>query len=378
MVIPFNDLSRSIGNDRTQIDVAISRVLNSGHLIEGPENEALAEELSGYLGVEDTILVGNGTDALEIALRSMGVKADDYVITVANAGGYTTSAVRQIGALPLFVDIDPSDLQMAPESLVRVLEASDVKPAAIVVTHLFGAAAPIENLISLAKGFGIPVLEDCAQALGVEVRGRKVGTFGDASTTSFYPTKNLAALGDGGAIFTSDNRIFEKARKLKQYGWASKYHSELRGGQNSRLDEIQAAVLRFRLSKLPSRNERRREIFKSYEAVDNLGGRFPHRDNQSFVPHLAVFVASSRTETMSLLQGEGVEMMIHYPFPDHLQPANSDLKRVSLPETESLSQMLFSLPLFPEMTGSEISAVTEALANLKPPGRPVNEPIARI
>lgn len=370
-MIPTNDPLRAIDSQREEIDEAIARVLSSGWLILGPENEALSAELSEYVGCEHTILVGNGTDALKIALLSLGVKAGERVVTVANAGGYASAATRDIGAIPEYVDIREGDLEMevdGPFGLEKLLTHNEETPSAIVVTHLFGKAAPIERIKEIAASHKIPIVEDCAQSFGANVKGKKLGTFGDVATTSFYPTKNLGALGDGGAIFTSNSRIAERARSLRQYGWTDRYNSEAAGGQNSRLDEIQAAVLRLRLRNVEESNRRRRAIQRRYMSAANQNPtvRVPHSFDESYVAHLAVILLSNRGRAQEQLRALGISTDIHYPVPDYQQRAFADFAPQSLPITEKQAQRILTVPLFPEMNEREIQRVEEALGSLTP------------
>lgn len=366
MAVPFNNPGRAISSQRAEIEGAIARVLDSGCLILGPENEALSEDLSRYLGVRHTVLVGNGTDALEIALRAVGVGPGDTVLTAANAGGYASTAAALLGATPSFVDIDPDSLQMDPESLSSALSVLDGRVKAVVVTHLYGQVADVEAIAALCTKAGVALVEDCAQALGARVRGKPVGTFGDVSTTSFYPTKNLGALGDGGAIFTQSDEMAETVTQLRQYGWADRYRSVVPGGQNSRLDEIQAAVLRVRLAQLDELTERRRAIHSRYRSVSSPWGTLPHLEGEGFVAHLAVMVTDEREQLVSHLTAAGIQTAIHYPIPDHHQPAFWHAGEFSLPVTEDRARKILSLPLFPELTEEEITRVMDALASGEP------------
>ena len=370
-MIPTNDPLRAIVDQREEIDEAVARVLSSGWLILGPENQALSTELSDYLDCQHTVLVGNGTDALKIALLSLGIEPGEKVVTVANAGGYASTAIRNIGAIPMYVDIRDIDLEMdvdGPFGLEKLLAGNKPTPSAIVVTHLFGKAAPIAEITEIASRHNIPVVEDCAQSLGAEVGGKKLGTFGAVATTSFYPTKNLGALGDGGAIFTSDSDIADRARSLRQYGWTDRYVSAIAGGQNSRLDEIQAAVLRLRLLNIEESNKKRREIQKRYKDAANQSEliEVPHDFDESFVAHLAVVLVDNRDWVRKKFQAKGISTDIHYPVPDHQQAAFSNFAKIPLPVTESQAARILTLPLFPEMTEAEIQRVEEALNSLTP------------
>lgn len=360
-MIPFNDPGRSVALSRKDIDAAIDRVLRSGWLVLGPENEALANEISDFLEVDHAVLVGNGTDALEIALRCLDLQPDDQVVTVANAGGYASTAIRQIGAIPVYVDVDEETLQMNPHHLIEVLEERAGNIAAIVVTHLFGHAAPIQRIASIAKNAGIALVEDCAQAIGARVGGQSVGTFGEIATTSFYPTKNLGALGDGGAIFTGSSELANKAQQLRQYGWSDRYNSVQPGGRNSRLDEIQAAILRLRLQDLEVMTLRRQEIYRAYQSIQSPWGYLPLKTTEAFVAHLAIFVSDRRDELATHLANHRIGTSIHYPLPDYLQPGFM-APSASLSVTDKMAGRILSLPLFPELSSEEVERVCLALA----------------
>lgn len=365
IVVPFNDLGRGTRDLRTQIDSAIARVVSSGWFVLGPEHDALETELSEYLGVKHTINVGNGTDALELALAAVGVSAGSQVVTVANAGAYTSTAALLLGAEPVYCDIDPTTLLMSVETLETTLASLAEKPQAIVVTHLYGALAPISELVTVAHKHNIAIIEDCAQSLGATFEGRRGGSFADISTTSFYPTKNLGALGDGGAVFTNNDELADKVRRMRQYGWASKYSIEHRHGKNSRLDEIQAAVLRVKLPLLDARNERRRLIHSSYVMAEHDGVRLLNRSDESFIGHLAVIVADDRDAAKTHVEAAGVKTDIHYPIPDHKQKFPEFTPRsMPLEVTEWAAQSVFSVPLFPELIEQEVKSVTEAIGSI--------------
>ena len=361
--IKINDLERAVRMQRSDIDVAVRRVLDSGWYVLGPENAALEHELSEAIGVPSTVLVASGTDALQLALAGVGVSAGDHVFTVANAGGYATTAIVALGATPHYADVDPETLLMSQASLERAVDRDGVAPAAVVVTHLFGRSAPVDEIVAWAHSRGIRVVEDVAQAMGGVWGGRPLGSFGDAAITSFYPTKNLGALGDGGAVFTADPDVATRVRRLRQYGWSEKYVVAEPHGRNSRMDEIQAAVVRMRLPLLESLNARRRAIHARYEAANP--GVMTASVAHDFVGHLAVLQVDDRPKAVQSFRERGIGTDIHYPVPDHRQPAWAT--SVSLPVTERASSRVLSVPLFPELTEAEIDAVCAALAEL-PPG----------
>lgn len=357
--VPFNDLARGTTASRDLIDGAIARVLDSGWFVLGPEHDSLERELADYLGAGDAIAVGNGTDALEIALRGLGVESGASVVTVANAGGYTSTAVRAIGATPLYADVDEATLQMTVATLDAALASAERRPSAIVVTHLFGAVGDIQGIVTRASELGIPVVEDCAQSLGATVGDRKAGTFGTVATTSFYPTKNLGALGDGGAIFTSDHELADRLRKLRQYGWESKYRASVIGGRNSRLDEMQAAILRAKLPQLDGWNERRRDIHRAYEAAVT-GDQLVNTVTRPYAGHLAVLDCDDREATRARFVDAQIRTDVHYPIPDHQQPL-ADPTAIRLPVTDRSAVRILSIPLFPELTDDEVERVCQVL-----------------
>lgn len=360
--IPFNDLKRATDLGRRDIQNAITRVLNSGWYILGPEHDALETELAEFIGVKHAINVANGTDALELGLAALGVESGDFVLTVANAGGYSSTAALLLGAEPVFVDVDPGTLLMSVETFEAALKCLPEKPKAVVVTHLYGALAPIADIARVAHSHGILVLEDCAQSLGASINGKLSGSLADVSTTSFYPTKNLGALGDGGAVFTNSDEFAESVKSMRQYGWVSKYSIEHRHGRNSRLDEMQAAILRVKLPLLNSQNERRRAIHKCYESVGHDGARVLNRASESFVAHLGVVVASKRKQARAHLDASGVKTDVHYPIPDHRQKFPDFTPRIMpLEVTEWASERVLSVPLFPELTDAEVAAISRAI-----------------
>jgi dTDP-4-amino-4,6-dideoxygalactose transaminase len=358
-----NDLSRAIVQQRAALDEATAEVLDSGWVVLGPQVSAFEDELATYVGAAHAASVANGTDALTLALLALGCTTGDKVATVANAGGYSTTAIRGVGATPVYVDVDRRTALMTAETLAPALEMG---VSVVVVTHLFGAMADVAAIVELCHSRGVKVLEDCAQSIGAERNGVRAGSVGDASAFSFYPTKNLGALGDGGAVCTSDPEVHASVRSLRQYGWDSKYHIGRPGGRNSRLDELQAAILRRRLPLLADGNERRRAVHRRY--ADALGAdRVFGTDDPSFVAHLAVLDVPDRAAAAASLEAAGVGTDVHYPVPDHLQSvAGIDGLGVvagSLPVTEELAGRILTVPCFPELTDDEVDRVCEVLAS---------------
>lgn len=361
--IPLNDLRRDSDAIAPDLEVAMDRVLKSGWYVLGPENEQLEVELAEYLGVGHCITVANGTDALQLALTAVGVTTGDTVLTAANAGGYTSTAARAIGAVPVYADVDPSSMMLSVDTLEESLRALPEPPAAVVITHLFGRAADMTAIMTWADRHQLPIVEDCAQSLGAKHNDRQTGSFGKVAITSFYPTKNLGALGDGGAVFTEDPGLAAKIRSLRQYGWTSKYRADVRHGRNSRMDELQAAIVRVKLPMLDVWNERRRWIHEQYEKVVTGNARLVNRSGPDFVAHLAVLEVDDREAVAACLAAAGVRTDVHYPVPDHRQPI-ADVSHVALPETERVASRVLSVPIFPALTQEEVERVTSALSML--------------
>lgn len=363
--IPLNDLRRHNSACRDELAAVASEVLASGWYVLGANVAAFEREFASYCGVTHTIGVGNGTDAIELSLRALGVGSGHGVVTVANAGMYATSAIVAIGAYPVFVDIDDASLCLDVGLLESALAE---KPAAVVVTHLYGRLAEIERVVAAASKHGVPVIEDCAQAHGAETRGKKAGSFGDIGCFSFYPTKNLGALGDGGALVTSRDELAERLRRLRQYGWSSKYVAETGGGRNSRLDEIQAAFLRVKLRHLDEWNALRRSIAARYTSrIANPHISLPAEAGAEYVGHLFVVRTKLRESLREHLRASGVTSDVHYPIPDHRQACVAGRSRAaSLPRTELACDQVLTLPCFPEMTDNEVEEVIDACNRWKP------------
>jgi dTDP-4-amino-4,6-dideoxygalactose transaminase len=261
----------------------------------------------------------------------------------------------------VYADVDADSLLLSPATLDAALRRLPIAPKALVVTHLYGAMVDMPAILPIAERHGIAVIEDCAQSLGATIDGRKAGSFGRIATTSFYPTKNLGALGDGGAVVTNDPELALSVARMRQYGWVSKYRIGLDHGRNSRLDEMQAAILRVKLPLLDGLNNRRREIHTRYEAA----GATVNSSSETFIAHLAVLRSPERDSARELLKESGVTTDVHYPLPDHLQafPTNRPAP-VSLPATERAAEEIYSIPMFPELTDDEVSRVCEALATV--------------
>jgi dTDP-3-amino-2,3,6-trideoxy-4-keto-D-glucose/dTDP-3-amino-3,4,6-trideoxy-alpha-D-glucose/dTDP-2,6-dideoxy-D-kanosamine transaminase len=357
MQVPLNDLARVHAPHATALREAYERVVRSGTFVLGDEVRAFEAAFAAYCGTGHCVGVASGSDALEIALRAVGVAAGDTVATVANAAMYATLAIRAIGALPVYVDVDERTLTMSPSAFADVANAS---LRAVIVTHLYGRLADMTPILAAAGKANVPVIEDCAQAHGATRDGKRAGAFGAAACFSFYPTKNLGALGDGGAIATSDPGLADRVRALRQYGWTSKYRVSHAGGRNSRLDELQAAFLRAKLPSLDRENARRREIHNAYvDAIRHAQIRVPVLATEDHVAHLAVIRTAARESLRSHLRSRGVATDIHYPIADHRQPI-VDARPPVLPATERACDEVLSLPCFPAMTDGEIRTVIDA------------------
>lgn len=361
-MIPLNDLKRQYSSIAAEIDVALARVTVSGWYILGPEVDAFEHEFAAYCQAAHCVGVANGTEALEIALHTLEIGPGDEVITAANAGMYSTTAIRAVGARPVFAEIDPHTLTINPHALPGLISPNT---RAVIATHLYGRMADLPAIQNFTRQHSLALIEDCAQAHGARLEGKPAGSWGDLSCFSFYPTKNLGAMGDGGAILTSDRQLAGRARRLRQYGWDRKYHNLLPGGRNSRLDEIQAAVLRVKLPHLDAWNQERRRVASLYQA--GLAGsdlRLPEPDRQGeMIYHLYVVRTSQRERLQERLRQDRVACDVHYPLPDHLQPTCADLggKPGQLPLTEQAASQVLSLPCFAELTTVEVQEVCQVI-----------------
>jgi aminotransferase EvaB len=356
-LIAINDLKRHTVSVQPAIEHAVARVIANGWFVLGPEVSAFEDEFAAYCATSHCVTLGNGTDALEIALRALNIGVGKSVLTVANAGMYSSVAILATGAMPIYSDVSSDTLLIDVVDVVRIFESHRVD--AIIVTHLYGLLANIEDIVKLAQVYGVPVIEDCAQAHGACRAGKKAGSFGDIACFSFYPTKNLGALGDGGAIVTSRKDLADRVKKIRQYGWGSKYNVTLSGGCNSRLDEIQAAILRVKLPLLDQWNERRRNIATRYsKSIANAKVMTPMVCGKEYVSHLYVIRAEDRDVLRQYLTDSGVPSDVHYPIPDYAQPAYRHLfTNMRLPVTERTCSEVLTLPCFPEMTNVEVDAV---------------------
>lgn len=346
---------------KAEIDAAVRRVLESGWYILGEEVKQFEAEFAKYLGVSYAIGVGNGTEALHLALAACGIGRGDEVITVSHTAVATVAAIELTGATPVLVDIEPEFFTMDPGKLEAAITPHT---RAIVPVHLYGQPAEMESILKIARRHGLRVVEDCAQAHGATWQGKRVGSLGDMGCFSFYPTKNLGALGDGGMVVTGDTELATKARLLREYGWAERFISHF-PGWNSRLDEVQAAILRAKLPYLDANNQARRYIAEVYqERLADAGLVLPRvREGCEHVFHLYVVRAARRDELLRFLRDRGVGAAIHYPTPVHLQPAYRGRLHSGgiFPETERAAHEILSLPIYPELDHLELQAVIEGV-----------------
>jgi dTDP-4-amino-4,6-dideoxygalactose transaminase len=359
--IGINDLKRHAVSTAAVVREAVDRVLESGWYVLGRENEAFEEEFAQFCGASHCIGVANGTDALELGLRALSVREGSRVVTVANAGYYTATALGAIGAIPVYADIDGKTRLMDLNHLADLIAAGGID--AVVITHLFGLLHDMEAVLRITDPAGIPVLEDCAQAHGASRGGRSAGSFGAAASFSFYPTKNLGALGDGGAVVTQDANVAQSIRRLRQYGWEAKYKVSTSGARNSRLDEMQAAVLRAKLPFVESWNSRRREIATRYSTeIKSPRVNCPQVLGEEYVGHLYVVTCDDRQSLSQHLSIAGIGTDIHYPIPDHRQAAVSQaFSSVHLPITEVLAGKILTIPCYPELLDHEVTRVIAAI-----------------
>ncbi|HWA73953.1 MAG TPA: DegT/DnrJ/EryC1/StrS family aminotransferase [Polyangiaceae bacterium] len=350
---------------KSAIDAAIARVLGSGRYILGSEVTVFEAEFAQYIGVRHGIGVANGTDAITIALKALRVGLGDEVITTAHTAVATVSAIELASATPVFADIEPKYFTLDPAKVEQMLSP---RTKAIVAVHLYGQPADLTGLLEISRKHGIPLVEDCAQCHGARYAGKRLGSFGALAAFSCYPTKNLGALGDAGIIVSDDSALAERCRVLREYGWAERYVSHS-PGQNSRLDELQAAVLRVKLARLDDANALRDARARSYdEGLSELWFGLPaRRDNAQHVFHLYVVRCRERERAIARLRAAGVAPLVHYPVPIHQQPAYARRIRGAdaLPETERAAREVLSLPMYPELLESDVQLVLGALSDLE-------------
>lgn len=362
--IPAIDLRRQLHAIRAELDDAIARVLANGAFILGSEVAAFETEFAEYCGVAHAVGVASGTDALQLALMACGIGAGDEVIAPSHTAVATIAAIEMTGAQPVLADIELTRFGLDPQA---VAAAVTDRTCCIIPVHLYGCPVDLNPLLEVARAKNIIVLEDCSQAHGALYRGRRVGGWGDIAAFSFYPTKNLGAMGDGGAVVMNDSQLAEKVRLLRQYGWKERYVSHVRG-MNSRLDELQAAILRVKLRHLDEWNTRRCELANLYlDLLSKTNLVLPNQPEDSqHVFHQFVIRHPKRDELQEHLRAQGIHSLAHYPVPVHLQPAYANLSPMdgTLSKSERAAHEVLSLPMFPELTEGEVRRVSQAIHKL--------------
>jgi len=360
-MIPMVDLKRQYHALKNEIDAAVSDVLESTHFILGPNVGKLEEEIAGYHGLPYAIGVANGTDALLLALRACGIKAGDEVITTPFTFIATAEVIALIGAVPVFADICPDTFNI---DCSRIEEKITSKTKAIIPVHLFGHPAEMDTIMKIARRHNLKVIEDCAQAFGALYKGKKAGTFGDAGCFSFFPSKNLAGYGDGGMVITKDEQIARQVKMLRNHGSEKRYYHDM-VGYNSRLDEIQAAIIRVKLKRIDEHNEARRRNAAAYcAAIKNKEVTLPvEQADCSHVYHQFTIRAKKRDELAAALARKNISSAVYYPVPLHRQKAFLDLYRLkgNFPQAEKSAAEVLSLPMFPELKQDEIKIIADAL-----------------
>ena len=352
---------------RDEIDAALKRVLESGWYILGEEVKAFEEEFANYIGVSYGVGVGSGTEAIHLALVACGIGPGDEVITVSHTATATVAAIELSGATPVFVDIEPDFYTIDPAKLDAAITP---RTKAIIPVHIYGLPADMDPILEVAEKHNLRLIEDSAQAHGATYRGKRVGSLGDVGCFSFYPTKNLGAIGDGGMLVTNNIELGQKARLLREYGWTERQVSQF-AGWNTRLDEVQAAILRVKLKHLDEDNSKRMRLAEIYNEELSLSTTnliLPkQRENSTHVYHLYVIRSAKRDELLSLLRKKGIGALIHYPVPVHLQPAYNSLQgHDKLPETEHIAKEIISLPIYPELSEYDLQTVVKAVKEFSP------------
>lgn len=364
MEIPLLDLKAQYQSIKSEIDEVLKKVIDSQYFILSQDVKAFETEVAAYTGVSFAAGVASGTDAIILALSAIGIGPGDLVITTSFTFFATAESISRLGAKPLFVDIDPETYNIDPGKIEDLLEAADEgtldKIKAIVPVHLYGQCADMERIMAISEKYGIEVVEDCAQAIGAVYKGRRAGSFGKAGSFSFFPSKNLGGFGDGGMVASSDSSLIDRIKKLRIHGSSEQYiHDEI--GYNSRLDSLQAAILRVKLKKLDEWFDARRAIAARYdEAFSGTGINIPKvAEGNVHTYHQYTVALDERNDFMQYLNDKGIAARVYYPVPLHLQPCYRDLKYSigSLPVSESLSERVCSLPVYPELTEEKITYI---------------------
>jgi dTDP-4-amino-4,6-dideoxygalactose transaminase len=359
--VPFVDFKEQIAAMRSELDAAMAAVLDSGWFVLGPQVEAFERELAAFCGVAAAVGVANGTEAIEIALLAAGIGPGDEVVTPSLTAAFTALAVSRIGARPVFADVDRDTLNVSAETIAAVVGP---RTKAVIPVHLYGHPVDLDPILALACEHNLLVIEDTCQAIGARYRERPAGSIAGLGALSFYPTKNLGGIGDGGAVLVNDPSLVERVRRLRNGGQSDRYRHEI-VGMNSRLDELQAAILRAKLQKLDRWTTRRRELAAFYgRELAGLPLRLPiEQPYAKAVCHLYVVRHARRDALADFLKVRGIATLIHYPIPLHRQPAFADVvsPEVSLPVVEAATREILSLPLYPEMTDSQALEVADGV-----------------
>jgi len=358
--IPMLDLTHQLRGLRREIEKALDPVFRSGHFVLGRNVEALEREVARYHNVRYAVGVASGTDALHLSLRAAGIREGDEVITTPFTFIATVEAIIYVGARPIFVDIDRQTLNIDPE---RIEERITDRTRAIVPVHLFGQPVDMVSVMEVARKYRLKVIEDCAQALGARYRDTVVGSMGDAGCFSFYPSKNLGGYGDGGMVITNSKKIYDMLRLLRNHGTTSGYRHRFIG-YNSRLDEIQAAILRVKLKHINEYNRKRREIARIYTSMLSGAVTCPVEPPETYhVYHQYTIRTKRRARIIKALKDNGISSVIYYPFPLHFQGALKYLgyKKGDFPESESASREVLSLPIYPELSPSKVRFIAQTV-----------------
>ena len=359
MNIPMVDLKLQYQDLKPELDAAIIAALGETRFILGPNVQAFDTEASDYLGVRHAISCASGTDALHLALLAAGIRAGDEVITSSFTFIATAEAIRYIGAVPVFVDIQPGSFNIDPQCISAAITA---KTRAILPVHLFGQPADMREIQTLADQHDLLVIEDCAQSFGSRYDGRVTGSMGCSGAFSFFPSKNLGCYGDGGMITTDDDEIAARIRMLRNHGSSQQYHHDIIG-YNSRLDELQAVILRLKLKRIDDYNRKRLQVAREYNQR-LAGSRFETPaipEDRDHVFHQYTLLCDGRDALRESLLAQGIACAVYYPIPLHLQKAFADTAAPSLPVAEEIARRCLSLPIFPEMSMPQIETVCEAL-----------------
>jgi dTDP-4-amino-4,6-dideoxygalactose transaminase len=363
-MIQMVDLKRQYGSLKTEIDAAIQDVLDKTSFILGENVSSLENEIAAYHSVSHAIGVGNGTDALLLALKGCGIRPGDEVITTPFTFIATAEVIAQLQAIPVFVDIRPDTFNIDPE---KIEEKITERTRAIVPVHLFGHPADMDPIVTIAEKYDLKIIEDCAQAFGAEYRGRKVGTFGDCACFSFFPSKNLACYGDGGMVITKSADAASTIRMLRNHGSKVRYYHSIIG-YNSRLDEIQAAIIRVKLKRIDEFNELRRrnaDLYRTHIGRDDL--TLPSEEGDCrHVYHQFTLRSKKRDSLAEALKEKGISSAIYYPVPLHRQEvfASLNFDASDLGESETSASEVLSLPMFPELLEEEIRRISDVINNV--------------